>query len=55
LHGGLPVIDIGLSEQSYNTLVSESIRTGNDGPLTDAITKAVAINQMAMSPGRKME
>ncbi|MDR3225008.1 MAG: Fic family protein [Clostridiales Family XIII bacterium] len=49
LHGGLPVVDIGLSEPAYNTLLSESIRTGDDGPLTDAITKAVKINRMARS------
>jgi Fic family protein len=48
LCGGLPVVDIGLSEQAYNTLVSESIRTGADAPLAEAITKAVKIKQMAL-------
>jgi Fic family protein len=48
LRGRLPVVDIGLSEQSYNTLVSESIRTGEDGPLADAITKAVSRSQRAV-------
>jgi Fic family protein len=49
MHSGLPVVDIGLSEQEYNTLVSESIKEGDDKPLAAAISKAVRTKQMAMA------
>jgi hypothetical protein len=46
---GLPVVDIGLSEQEYNTMVSEAVRTGNDEPLADAIRKAAAAKQRSLA------
>jgi Fic family protein len=48
LRGGLPVVDIGLSEQAYNTLVSDAIRTGDDAPLAEAIAHAVRAKRAAI-------
>jgi Fic family protein len=46
-----PIIDIGLSEQEYNTMASEAIRTGDDLPFAEAIEQAVARKEIAFETG----
>jgi Fic family protein len=47
LREGKPIIDIGLAEQGYNTMISDAIRTGDDGPLAEAIGLAVKKKEIA--------
>jgi Fic family protein len=47
LREGKPVIDIGLSEQAYNTMTADAIRTGDDRPFADAVELAVTKKEIA--------
>jgi hypothetical protein len=42
LRGGMPIVDIGLSETEYNTIVAESIKTGYDARFAGVLESAIA-------------
>jgi D-ribose pyranose/furanose isomerase RbsD len=48
---GKPIVDIGLSEQEYNTMVADAIRTGDDSPFANVIDMAVAQKEIAFGVG----
>jgi hypothetical protein len=48
LREGKPVVDIGLSETAYNTMVSDAIRTGDDEPFAEALALAVTKKEIAL-------
>jgi Fic family protein len=43
-----PVIDVGLSETEYNTMVADALRTGDDGPFAHAIEMAAKKKEIAL-------
>jgi Fic family protein len=47
LREGKPIVDIGLSEREYNTMTSESMRSGDDLPLAETIELAVRTKEIA--------
>jgi Fic family protein len=47
LRAGKPIVDLGLTEQGYNTMTADAIRGGDDGPLAGAIDLAVRKKEIA--------
>jgi Fic family protein len=47
MRSGKPIVDIGLTERDYNTMVADAIKTGNDVPLAGIIDMAVKKKEIA--------